>query len=220
MSFPTYEGAKRCTGRVEPGSSHLLAWAREYFPQGRSMGIYDCRSVAGSSTTSLHGEGRALDYGMPMVNGRGSPAGHEFVQKLRENAKRLGIQVIIYDRQIWSARSPNGRRYNGVHPHYDHLHIELTWNAARNLNLTTLREVLGIGENVEELVRNIQSALREAGYDIGKWGDNNDGVDGIWGNDTQGGLVKALSDAKIRRGLSQGEADTRYIRRNTNVRIQ
>lgn len=220
MTFPAWEGARNCTGGPLPGATALLAWAREYYPQGRNMGIYNCRNVAGTATTSLHGEGRALDYGMPMTNGRGSRLGHEFVEKLRANARRLGIQAIIYDRQIWSARSPNGRAFTGRHPHYDHLHIELTWNSGRNLNLTTLRAVLGTGENVEALVRNIQKGLVDAGYDLGKWGPNNDGVDGRWGNDTQAGFTQAMRDARRQRGLTQGEADTRYVRKNTDVRIR
>jgi hypothetical protein len=171
FNFAPWEGATNCTGSVTPGASHLLAWCREAYPQGGSMGIYNCRTVVGGSTTSLHGEGRALDWGMPMVGGRGSPAGHELVRRLGENGQRLGIQAIIYDRQIWSARSPDGRPYTGQHPHYDHLHIELTWNAARNLTLATLRSVLGSSKEWDMIKRGdkgpqvgyFQRRLRECG---------------------------------------------------------
>ena len=201
MNFAPWQGASNCTGSTTPGALSLLAWCREAYPQGSSMGIYNCRTVVGGTTTSLHGEGRALDYGMPMVNSRGSSAGHELVRRLGENGQRLGVQAIIYDRQIWSARSPNGRAYTGVHPHYDHLHIELTWNAARNLNLATLRDVLGgpeegtmyvirrsqgisngiTGDNGDPYVRYWQTRFKQMGYDLGDFGPNNDGVDGKYG---------------------------------------
>lgn len=51
--------------------------------------------------------------------------------------------MIIWNRRIYSARYPNGAKYNGVAPHTDHLHIELTWHAARNLTRERVRQVAG-----------------------------------------------------------------------------
>lgn len=143
--FAPWVGAKYCTGDASSGAGALLAWCQANRPPGeRSMGIYNCRNVRGSSTTSLHGEGRALDWGLPLSAQRtGTPEGRQLVDLLGSNADKLGLQAIIYDRTIWSARSPAGRPYTGVNPHYDHLHIELTWEAARNLTLATLVAVLG-----------------------------------------------------------------------------
>ncbi len=143
MQWAPWEGALRCTGGPEPGARALLAWLLERYPTGRSLGIYNCRDVRGGSARSLHSEGRAVDYGMPMVNGRGSPTGHEIVRRLGAHGARLGLQALIYDRVIWSARSPNGRPYTGQAPHYDHLHIELTRQAASSMTLSTFRAVLG-----------------------------------------------------------------------------
>lgn len=75
-------------------------------------------------------------------DGRGSALGHRLVRELGKVGRELGIQLVIYDRRSWSAVYPNGRRYNGVHPHYDHLHIELTWDAARHLTQADIRRVL------------------------------------------------------------------------------
>lgn len=69
--------------------------------------------------------------------------GHQLIQRLRPFVGRLGIQCIIFDRTIWSRSSPNGTRYNGTHPHYDHIHIELTRFAAQALNLATIVAVVG-----------------------------------------------------------------------------
>ena len=143
--FAPWEKAVECTRRASPGAGALLAWHQANMqPPGRSMGIYNCRSVRGSATTSLHGEGRALDWGVPLgPTGKATEQGRDLVHQLATHAHELGIQAIIYDRTIWSARSPGGRPYAGVSPHYDHLHIELTWQAARELTLATLVSVLG-----------------------------------------------------------------------------
>lgn len=143
--FARWEGAKECSGRASSGAAALLAWCQaNQQPPGRSMGIYNCRSVRGSSTKSLHGEGRALDWGVPLgPDGKATPDGRELVDVLASGGDRIGIQAIIYDRTIWSARSPGGRPYTGVSPHYDHLHIELNREAARQLTLATLVAVLG-----------------------------------------------------------------------------
>lgn len=143
-------GAAECTGSPEPGAKALLAWLLETYPLAWSLGIYNCRGVRGSTTTSLHGEGRAVDLGLPMVNGRAIPTGHRIVDRIGEHGRRLGVQCAIYDRSIWSARSPQGRYYGGVHPHYDHIHIELTRASGKNLNLATLRSVLGSPEQEED----------------------------------------------------------------------
>ncbi len=145
MHWASWEGARECTGGPEPGSRALLAWLLEAYPQGRSLGIYNCRTVRGASSRSLHSEGRAVDYGLPMLAGRGSPVGHEIVRRLGAHGSKLGLQTAIYDRMIWSARSPEGRPYEGQAPHYDHVHVELTRHAARSITLATFRSVLGGG---------------------------------------------------------------------------
>ncbi|HVK26439.1 MAG TPA: hypothetical protein VM677_34245 [Actinokineospora sp.] len=49
----------------------LMAWFLGAYAArgGKNLGIYNCRNVAGSSTSSPHGEGRAADLGVP-VGGR------------------------------------------------------------------------------------------------------------------------------------------------------
>lgn len=139
-----WTGASTCTGSVTPGARALMAyWLEQCEPIAKSMGIYNCRTVRGGGTTSLHGEGRACDCGIP-VTAEGQRVMYEFLNRLGSHAKRLGIQCVIFDRTIWSAaRSASGEYYGGTHPHNDHAHIELTWSSARNLNLATLRAVVG-----------------------------------------------------------------------------
>lgn len=145
MHWSPWESAVQCTSGPEPGARALLAWLREEYPQGSSLGIFNCRPVAGTSTKSLHSEGRALDYKMPMENGRGSAIGREIVFRIGAHGAALGLQTAIYDRTIWSAKSPEGRPYTGASPHHDHLHIELTRQAGRSMTLTTFRSLLAGG---------------------------------------------------------------------------
>lgn len=146
MTFAAWEPATGCTGGPTDGGRALMAGCLEaYGARGATnLGIYNCRNVRGSTTTtSCHGEGRACDVGFPMVHGRANPDGRDLVQKLCAEAAGLGIQTVIYDRTIWSARSPSGREYTGVSPHYDHVHVELTRAAGRDLTLATVRAALG-----------------------------------------------------------------------------
>lgn len=112
------------------------------YPLGWSGGIFNCRTVRGSSQPSMHGEGRAFDLMLPVVGGKGHPQGHEVVRSLGQVGRDMGVQCVIFDRTIWSARSPEGRPYTGVHPHYDHLHIELTRAAARRMTLSEVERFL------------------------------------------------------------------------------
>ncbi len=144
-----YAGATNCTGIAAGGARALLAWALENYADSDgavSLGIYNCRSVRGGSTKSLHGEGRAVDLGLPIgSDGKGMPVGRDIVDRMGGVGDAVGIQCVIFDREIWSAVSPSGRAYNGVHPHYDHLHIELTRSAAEHMTLATFRQRLGGG---------------------------------------------------------------------------
>jgi hypothetical protein len=124
-----------CARGPSEGARALLAELRARF-QGRSGGIFNCRPVRGGSRLSLHGEGRAVDW---MLNA-GDPAQAAEAQRIVDwllgpdaqgnahaLARRMGIQEIIWNRQIWSAgRAAQGwRPYGGVNPHTDHLHIGL-----------------------------------------------------------------------------------------------
>ena len=147
--FPTWEAAaSRCSGKVQPGSAELMAWAVEtYGKRGlRNWGIYNCRTTVGGTNRSIHGDGRACDFGFPLVNNRANPVGWEVVNALLPHVRALGIQMIIWDRRIWSARTPNGAPYggSGKSPHIDHIHVEQTWNSARTLTRERVRQIVRV----------------------------------------------------------------------------
>jgi peptidoglycan hydrolase-like protein with peptidoglycan-binding domain len=180
MPFPPWEGATKCTGSATLGAQALMRWIIEsYGPVGAmNWGIYNCRSVVGGVATSCHGEGRALDVGFPL----GDPDGDRLLRRLLKVPGHLGVQAIIYERTIYSLRSPSGRPYTGAAPHFDHLHVELTQEAGRLLTYETVRRVL-----TPKTWRAGERDLREGdrGADV-RWLQGKLAVlaDGIFGSDT------------------------------------
>jgi hypothetical protein len=144
VTFAAYQPAGSCTGKAQLGTKAFMKYVVDEWRNGAfNMGIYNCRNVAGTGKGSLHGEGRALDVGFKLVSGRANPAGTKLVKALLPHVGKLGIQCIIWNRTIWTRSNPGGVRYKGKSPHYDHVHIELSWAAARGLTLSTMRSLLG-----------------------------------------------------------------------------
>lgn len=194
MAFAIWQAAARCVGSARPGARALMKWSLGAHPGARSMGIYCCRTVRGGRETSCHAEGRACDVGFPLVGGKANPDGYDLVHALRGHAKQMGIQAIIFNRTIWSAKSPGraGRPYAGVNPHLDHVHIELTRPAAERLNVATIRHWTSIPDPTAPLV----------------YGDHGDAVaalqralgvkpDGVFGRHTEA----AVNELKAKHGL-------------------
>lgn len=199
MSFATFQGAgSRCSGRAQPGALALMSYIVNTRRDGaRNWGIYSCRRIAGTNRVSVHAEGRALDIGFSGVS---NPAGTRLVNALIANnarlAGRLGIQVIIWNRRIYSRRSPQGRRYTGASPHTDHVHIELNWAAARGLTLATVRAAFG-GVAPSPPATNKPSGVRL----VAAWSA---GRNGRWINRTDVRLLQQRLTAKGHRTVVDG----------------
>ena len=139
-----YQGATGCLPDAQPGARALMAWWLARFG-GRgaiNSGILNCRPVVGGTARSLHSEGRAADLGVRPIN---AAYGHEAASLLHAHSGELGIQCVIWSRGIWSGSQPNAgfRLYKGQNPHLDHLHVELSWPAARTLTQARIAQVLG-----------------------------------------------------------------------------
>jgi hypothetical protein len=176
-----YASADHCTGGARPGAVVLADWLRANFAAS-SYGIYNCRAIAGSSAMSVHSEGRAIDLFVPVDGGAAYPsnadndAGDPITHFLMANAEAIGISYLVWDRGSWGAHRSGDKHsyYSGVHPHNDHLHIELTRDAA---------EVLGVG-TLDGLVAeptNDWIALAAAPDGDGYWLAREDGSVGAFG---------------------------------------
>ena len=184
MNWAVWQGATSCTGPM-PGARALWQWIEQNHPGLYSFGgIYNCRPVRGGRGTSTHSEGRALDAMIRPVAGRGDPRGYRLLEQLGPQGRSLGLQAWIWDRKIWAARSPNSRAYTGVHPHYDHHHIELTREAGRTLTVERIRQVVGgvapPAPSGRRVLRLTSPMMR--GADVAQWqaaiGANPDGLFG------------------------------------------
>lgn len=85
------------------------------FGIGEVQGFND-RNIAGTSTTSDHAFGLALDF----MGGKQNLADYAV-----KNATGLGVKYVIYNNRIWSVeRAGEGwRPYDGEDPHTSHVHV-------------------------------------------------------------------------------------------------
>lgn len=143
MSFAPYQKVYTC-GSDGPGATNLLYWLDRESPWaklGTNYGVCNCRGTGGGSL-SQHSRCRAFDFGLPMVNGRANPIGNAVVANLAAQGLRLGLTELIWNRRRYHAGAPAGEYYDGVSPHYDHIHGALTLNGTRYLNVPTIRMVM------------------------------------------------------------------------------
>lgn len=119
-----------------PGSEALMAFVLATFPGTSNLGIWVPRNVRGSATAlSVHAEGRACDFGVPLAGALGDRLAAWFV----DNAARIGIQQVIWNRRSWNSERRTWIAYHGVNLHTDHVHAELCWAAARSLTRAQLQ---------------------------------------------------------------------------------
>ncbi|HRH23728.1 MAG TPA: hypothetical protein PK295_03805, partial [Candidatus Magasanikbacteria bacterium] len=131
-------GPSRCTGGILPGALKLGQYIKSRFTGVSSVGGYNCREVRGSNTAmSLHGLGRAVDVMIPVINGQAdNTVGDEIANWLISNAGPLGVQYLIWDTTQYMASGTNRVSpypvTEGGSYHRDHIHVELTPQAAAN----------------------------------------------------------------------------------------
>jgi peptidoglycan hydrolase-like protein with peptidoglycan-binding domain len=168
FSFASYVPADHCEAEAGEGAQAMLAFCLDKWSYTSSLGIFNCRTARGSTSLSHHAEGRAIDVGIPTISPTMADAakGMQVAETLGSCGKRLGLDHLIYNRRIWSARTPTGREYTGVHPHLDHIHAGLTRQAAANLTYATLQAV--IGDGVGQLAGEEDDIL---GFNIGAVGE-------------------------------------------------
>ena len=118
--------ATGCSRGPTRGARKLAAYLKRDF--GGRTEIYNCRKIRGSKNSySLHAEGRAVDLYVSRS------VGDRVMTRLQRIACANGIQEVIWNRRIWTASGE--RRYGGVHPHTDHVHVGLNRCGATNFNL-------------------------------------------------------------------------------------
>ena len=162
MTFPVvYEPAAKVAPGPTPGAKALMAWCLNEYHPGTNLGIYNPRNVRGGVALSLHAEGRAIDVGYPTMRPDGHPMGRMLAAHMAEHHAGLGVQCVIFARRIWSNTHPTWRPYTGTADHFDHVHIELTREAAAGLTTDIIRQTLEatVPPTRTDYARQIQEAL-------------------------------------------------------------
>ena len=149
--YADYEGQKKCKPKPKPGTLALAQLLQTTYPDTTWIGISRACNVGGSSE---HKEGRALDWSRNANDPAERRTVKEFLDWLfatdehgNEHAmfRRLGVMYVIWNRRIWSTWDQGWDVYcvqkkrkcldpdskSEVHPHTDHVHISLSWDAAR-----------------------------------------------------------------------------------------
>ena len=129
---PRWTNSAACGGKLLPGGHKLGEYLLDHFPVVTSVGGYACRrNTADSSRMSVHGTGRALDVFIPTTGGAADNGqGDTLANWLVTHAKQIGVQLVIWDRSVWRSNGTNTGAYTGPNPHIDHIHVELTNEAA------------------------------------------------------------------------------------------
>lgn len=119
----------------QPLPSTLAKRLKVNFPQITQTGIYNDRNVAGTSKKSSHAEGRALDIHLNVLVHDQKILGDQLFKVLIRKASVMGIDNVIWNREIWSQARGGPRKYEGKNSHTDHIHVEFTRDGSQNINL-------------------------------------------------------------------------------------
>jgi len=122
----------------QPAPRHLAGRLRANFPQITQTGIYNDRKIAGTQRKSAHAEGRALDIHLSAIDPEQRSLGDQLFRALIRRAGSIGVDNVIWNRQIWSQAKGGPRAYTGANPHTDHIHVEFTRAGSQ---LSVLREI-------------------------------------------------------------------------------
>lgn len=136
-----YEAATTVAKGCQPGARELIYYSSRF---GLSnVGCFNNRSVRGSTTLSLHAEGRAIDF---TVGTATDSVLTTFLHTLISHYEPLGVQQIIWQRRSWRCdrTGDKWRPYSGVDPHTGHAHLELTRSAAAGLTVAIIESVLEV----------------------------------------------------------------------------
>ncbi|WP_200950781.1 glucosaminidase domain-containing protein [Arthrobacter sp. Soil762] len=133
-----------CATGEQPGARAMAdQWRRL---TGRQAGTFNCRKTE-AGTPSLHGEGRSIDLHGRVDRPAEKAQADAYVAWMQSNAVELQVAYLIWNHNQWSwARRAEGwRPYGGNNKHIDHIHVDLSWEGARNPSPLFSGGVSGLG---------------------------------------------------------------------------
>jgi hypothetical protein len=132
MRYEPASSSPRATG-CQPGTRALAQAIKVTFPELESLsqtyGCFNRRRMAGSTSWSLHAEGRAVDVGFAE---RHSGVGWSLACELVAHRMAYGIMRVMWDGHIWSIeRGGDWQRLRTTSDqHRSHIHAEQFWTGA------------------------------------------------------------------------------------------
>lgn len=134
----------RCATGEQPGARAMAEQWRRL--TGRQAGTFNCRKTE-AGTPSLHGEGRSIDLHGRVDRPAEKAQADAYVAWVQSNAVELQVAYLIWNHNQWSwARRAEGwRPYGGNNKHTDHIHVDLSWEGARNPSPLFSGGVPGLG---------------------------------------------------------------------------
>jgi hypothetical protein len=145
--YPSYQPATKCSPKAKPGTKMLGRWlVRRY---GGGFGPIS-RSCGGS--VSEHTEGRAFDWTLNADRKADRRRAKRFLDRAFSAdahgrpdalARRMGVMYVIWKDTMYSAwdgyrpepylssSCPSKKKCSKTLRHRDHMHLSLTWRAAR-----------------------------------------------------------------------------------------
>jgi hypothetical protein len=131
---PEWATGTNCSRQFTAGADELGRYILAQHPGVTHIGGYACRqNTANAAETSVHGTGRAIDVMIPPLGtAANTPVGDPIANWLVQHATAIGVQYVIWNRSSWGGhyKAPKQRSYRGPNPHIDHIHAEITIEAA------------------------------------------------------------------------------------------
>lgn len=148
--------AKACQpGTLALGQALEVVW-RDFISMRGAYGCWNPRRIEGSSSWSLHAEGRAIDVGVPAALHQ---SGWECACILVDQRKKLGTMRVFWDGHMWSTEkrtqwTPISPRLN---QHRDHIHVEQFWaDAKREHDLALAQYIATLGAALDAIPREVE----------------------------------------------------------------
>ncbi|MBC7290783.1 MAG: VCBS repeat-containing protein [Actinotalea sp.] len=129
-AVPGYQATVSCDPNDRPGVRAFADLVTRHYGYPR---FSTSRACAGYD--SQHHDGRAMDWPMNAFDPTQRAVGDAVAAWLTADdgavARRFGIMLIIWNRQVWYTHRPaQWQAYTGPSPHTDHLHFSFTWDGA------------------------------------------------------------------------------------------
>lgn len=148
--YASYQAPRVCASTVRPGTKMLARWIDRRWSGGPAYA--SLRSCSGSTPTSEHQEGRAIDWMMTASRKRDRVEVKQFLRRIfREDragndhalARRMGVMYVIWNDRIYasydrfaardyrSSSCTKLRKCSATLRHRDHVHISLSRKGAK-----------------------------------------------------------------------------------------